>query len=213
MIPVKTMNRFRSESGCQISELLTNHFFDAGALRVLFGWHWWSEKIHFFYGKCGIRSSNVEINCVLCGWHWGPDCFHRFDGNGPSHLPILCAIYGEHRRSAYFHTPGSTSGNSPIYCQERTLLHFDSFADVLSSTVLIIAVDFSRISALNHILPGHQFVQSGRYRLTLEDFTCPATSFLNLIIRLHTCLSVHKSWCRGMSLIMKFFVMTPLSFL
>jgi hypothetical protein len=79
------------------------------------------RETHFFYGKCGISSSNVEINCVFCGRHWGPDYFHRFDGNEPSYLPILSAIYGEHRRSAYFHTPGSTSGNSPIYSQERTL--------------------------------------------------------------------------------------------
>jgi hypothetical protein len=35
-----------------------------------------------FSGKCGIPSSNIEINCVLCGGHWEPDYFHRFDGNG-----------------------------------------------------------------------------------------------------------------------------------
>jgi hypothetical protein len=88
---------------------------------VLFRWHRRSEKIHFLYGKCGIPSYNVEINCVLCGWRWGPDYCHQFDGNGPSDLPILCSIYGEHRHSAYFHTPGSTSGNSLIYCQARIL--------------------------------------------------------------------------------------------
>jgi hypothetical protein len=96
-------------------------FSDVGALCILFGWQWRSEKIHFFFGKCGIPSSNVDVNCVPCGWHWRPDYFHQFDANGPWHLPILCAICGEHRHSAYFHTPGSTSGNSPIYCEKRTL--------------------------------------------------------------------------------------------
>jgi hypothetical protein len=49
-----------------------------------------------------------------------------------------------------------------------------SFVDTLSSALLIVAVDFSRISALNRILPGHQYVQSGRYWLTLEDLPCPS---------------------------------------
>jgi hypothetical protein len=31
----------------------------------------------------------------------------------------------------------------------------DSFVDPLSSALLIVAVDFSRVSALNRILPGH----------------------------------------------------------
>jgi hypothetical protein len=39
----------------------------------------------------------------------------------------------------------------------------DSFVDALSSALLIVAVDFSRISALNRIQPGHQYVQSGRF--------------------------------------------------
>jgi hypothetical protein len=39
------------------------------------------------------------------------------------HIFQSCALSRGHRRSAYFHTPGSTSGNSPIYCQERTLPH------------------------------------------------------------------------------------------
>jgi hypothetical protein len=53
----------------------------------------------------------------------------------------------------------------------------DSFVDASSSTLLIVAVDFSRISALNRILPGHQYVQSERYWLTLEDLTCPSHGF------------------------------------
>jgi hypothetical protein len=120
---VKTMNTFRFESDCQISELLTNYFFWCRRSVCSFRMTLKVREIHFFDGKCGIPSFNIEINCVLCGWHWGPDYFHRFDGNGLLHLLILCAIYGEHRRSAYFHAPGSTSGNSPIYCQERTLSH------------------------------------------------------------------------------------------
>jgi hypothetical protein len=56
----------------------------------------------------------------------------------------------------------------------------DSFVDALSSALLIVAVDFSRISALNHILPGHQYVQSGRDRSTLEDSTCLSHRFSEL---------------------------------
>jgi hypothetical protein len=56
----------------------------------------------------------------------------------------------------------------------------DSFVDALSSSLLIVAVDISRISALNHILPGHQYVQPGRCGLTLEDLTCPSHRFPEL---------------------------------
>jgi hypothetical protein len=69
----------------------------------------------------------------------------------------------------------------------------DSFLDTFSSALLIVAVNFSRISALNRIPPGHQYVQSGRYWLMLKDLTCPSHQFLNFIIRLHTCSSVHRS--------------------
>jgi hypothetical protein len=56
----------------------------------------------------------------------------------------------------------------------------DSLVNVLFSTFLVVAVDFSRISVLNRILPGHQYVQSGRYQLTLEDLTCPSHQFSEL---------------------------------
>jgi hypothetical protein len=56
----------------------------------------------------------------------------------------------------------------------------DFFVKALSFALLIIAVDFSRISPLNRILPGHQYVQSERYRLTLEDLTCPSHRFSEL---------------------------------
>jgi hypothetical protein len=56
----------------------------------------------------------------------------------------------------------------------------ESFVDALSSALFIVAVDFSRISALNCILPGHQYIQSGRYWLTLEDLTCPSHRFSEL---------------------------------
>jgi hypothetical protein len=61
--------------------------------------------------------------------------------------------------------------NSTLYAA------LDSFVDVLSSALLIVVVDSSRISALTRILPGHQYVQSGRYRVTLEDLTCPSRLF------------------------------------
>jgi hypothetical protein len=57
---------------------------------------------------------------------------------------------------------------------------FDSFVEALSSALLVIAVDFSRTSTLNRILPGHQYVQSGRHWLTLEDLTCPSHRFSEL---------------------------------
>jgi hypothetical protein len=57
-------------------------------------------------------------------------------------------------------------------------LHF--FIDALFSALLIIAVDFSRIFGPNPILPGHQYVQSRRYELMLEDLTCPGHRFSEL---------------------------------
>jgi hypothetical protein len=56
----------------------------------------------------------------------------------------------------------------------------DSFVDVLSSVLLVAVIDSSGILALNRILPGHQYVQSGRYWLTLEDLTCPSHRFSEL---------------------------------
>jgi hypothetical protein len=56
----------------------------------------------------------------------------------------------------------------------------DSFFDAFSSALLIVAVDFSRILVLNYILPGHQYVQSGRYQLTLDDLTSPSDRFSEL---------------------------------
>jgi hypothetical protein len=89
----------------------------------------------------------------------------------------------------------------------------NSFVDALSSTLFIVAVDFSRIWALNRILPGHQYVQSGRYRLTLEDVTRPSHRFSELhhqvpyiFVRPQMLMSRDISDC-------EFFVMIPLSFL
>jgi hypothetical protein len=56
----------------------------------------------------------------------------------------------------------------------------DSLADALLSALVIVAVDFSRISALTRILPGHQYVQSGRYRLPLKDFARSSHRFSEL---------------------------------
>jgi hypothetical protein len=47
----------------------------------------------------------------------------------------------------------------------------------------------------------------------LTDLTCPSHRFSEVHHQPHACSSVHRSWCREMSLIVKFFVMTPLSFL
>jgi hypothetical protein len=55
-----------------------------------------------------------------------------------------------------------------------------SFINALSSALLIVAVDFSRISALNRILPSHEYIQYGGYRLTLEDLTCLSHRFSEL---------------------------------
>jgi hypothetical protein len=53
----------------------------------------------------------------------------------------------------------------------------DSYVDALSPALLIVAVAFPRISALNCILPGHQYPQSGRCQFTLEALTCPSHQF------------------------------------
>jgi hypothetical protein len=53
----------------------------------------------------------------------------------------------------------------------------DSFVDALSSAIFMIAFNFSRISALNRILPRHQYAQYGRHRLTLENSSCPNHRF------------------------------------
>jgi hypothetical protein len=46
-----------------------------------------------------------------------------------------------------------------------------SFVDGLSSTFLIVAVEFPRISVPNRILPRHQYAQPGRGQFRLEDLT------------------------------------------
>jgi hypothetical protein len=68
-----------------------------------------------------------------------------------------------------------------------------SFVDAFFSALLIVAAGFSRISVFNHILPGDQYVQSGRYRLTLEDLTCPSHLFSELHHRAPYTFTVHRS--------------------
>jgi hypothetical protein len=65
--PAKTMNRFRFESGCQISELLTNYFSLMSTLGVSSSDGIEDQRKSFFSEQCGFPSSNVEINCLLCG--------------------------------------------------------------------------------------------------------------------------------------------------
>jgi hypothetical protein len=59
--------------------------------------------------------------------------------------------------------PSSTHPVQPVeirlFAVKRGLYAtLDSFVDALFSALPIIAVDFSRISAVNRILPGHQYV-------------------------------------------------------
>jgi hypothetical protein len=118
--PVKTMKRFRFESGCKISELLTNPFSLISALGVSSSDGTEDQRKSTFTEN--MESQHRMSKSIVSSANGTEDqTIHRFDGNGSSYLPILCAIYGEHRRSTYFHTSSLTSGNSPIYCQERTL--------------------------------------------------------------------------------------------
>jgi hypothetical protein len=134
---------------------------------VLSGWHSSSQKLHLPW-KSGMSYSNSQPNRVLHGWPGNSDDFHRASprsrhGNRSTNIRIKCSIYEEHRRSANFHTLGSTNGNLPILCQEGPLRLTWPFHWRFVSPLIIVATDISRISALKHIVPGHKYAQYRRH--------------------------------------------------
>jgi hypothetical protein len=64
-----------------------------------------------------------------------------------------------------------------FYVKRGIYASLDFFIDILSSTLIIVATDVSRISPLKRIVPGHKCAQYGRHRLTLADSTYPGHPF------------------------------------
>jgi hypothetical protein len=116
------------------------------------------------------------------------------------HISQSCVLSTENTDAQPISTPPVQPAEIRLFTVKNGLYTaLDPFVNALSSALLIVVVDFSRISALNRILPGHQNVQSGRYWLTLEDLIATVTGFLNFIIRFHTCLSVQILMSRDVS--------------
>jgi hypothetical protein len=175
------MNRFRFEFGSQISELLTNHFSLMSALCVP------SSD-----GTEGQRKSTFSMENVESHHPVSKSIMSSADGTEDQIISTDSIEMDHHISQSCVLSPESTDAQpisiNPVQPVEIRLFTvksglypaLDSFIDAFSSALLIVAIDFSQISALNRILPGHQYVQSGRYRLTLEDLTCPSHRFSEL---------------------------------
>jgi hypothetical protein len=179
--PVKTMNRFRFESGCQISDLGTNHFSLMSALCVSS-----SDSIEgqrkFTFSMENVESHHPMSKSIVSSADDTEDQTNSIDSM--EFDPHICQsrVLSTESTDAQ---PISTHPVQPVEIRLFTIKSglyaaLDSFVDTLSSALPIVAVDFSRISALSRILPGHQHVKSGRYRLTLDDLTCPSHRFSEL---------------------------------
>jgi hypothetical protein len=179
--PVKTLNLFRFESGYHISEPLTNHFSLMSALCVS------SSDATEGQRKSTFSMENVESHhpmskSIVCSADGTEDETISTDSmEMDSHISQSCVPSTESTDAQ----PISTHPVQLVEIRRFTVKSglyaaIDSFVDALSSALLIVAVDFSRASALNRILPNHHCLQSGRYRSTLEDLTCPSHRFSEL---------------------------------
>jgi hypothetical protein len=167
------MNVFRFESGCQISELLTNHFSLMSALHL-----------SFLGGTKRPRKSTVSMENVKSHHPMSISIVISADGTEDQTIsPDSMEMDRYISKSCVLSTESKDAqpiSSHPVQAVEIRLFTvksglyaaLESFVNAFSSALLIVALDFSRISGLNHILRGHQYVQSGRYPLTLEDFTC-----------------------------------------
>jgi hypothetical protein len=172
------MNTFRFESGCQISELVTDHFSLMSAFCV-------SSSD----GNEGQRKSTFSMENAESYHAMSKSIVSSTDGTEDQTTSTDSMEMDRHIYQSCVPSPESTDAQPisthPVQPVEIRLFAvksgldatFGSFLDALSSALLIVAVDFSRISALNRILPGQQYVQSGRYQCTLEDLTCPSHLF------------------------------------
>jgi hypothetical protein len=155
-------------------------FSDINTLCLLFGWHWRSEKIYFCVKN--VESHHPMSKSIVSSAYSTEDQTISTDlMEIDPHISQSCVLSTESTDAQ----PISTHPVQPVEIYLFTVKSglyavLDSSVDALSSALLIVAVDFSRISALNRILPGHQYVQSGRYWLTLEDLTCPSHRFSEL---------------------------------
>jgi hypothetical protein len=208
------MNRFRFESDCQISELLINHFSLMSALCVSSSDGTEGQRTFTFSLENAESHHRMSKSIVSSANGTGDQTISTDSMEMDPHISQSCVLSTEN------------TGAQPISTHQVPLLEIrlstvksglyvalDSFADALSSALLIVAVDFSRVLAHNRILPGHQYVQSGRYLLTLEDLTCPSNRFsephhqaLYMFVHPQILMSRDISDC-------EIFVMIPLSFL
>jgi hypothetical protein len=169
---------FRFESGCQISELLTN-LFSLISVRCVFSSDGTEGQRKSTFSMENVESHHPMSKSIVSS----PDSIEDQTISADSmemdpHISQFCVLSTE----STYGQPISTYPVQPVEIRLFTVKSglyaaLDSFVDALSSTLLILAVDFSWISALNPILSGHQHVQSRRYRLTLEDLTYPSHRF------------------------------------
>jgi hypothetical protein len=156
------MNGFRFEPGCQNSQLFISHFSLMPALSVsssdgtecqrkstfsmdnMESHHPMSKSIVSFAD--GIEDQTISIDSMEMDPHISQSSVISMENTDAQPISTHPAQPVEIRLVAV---------KSGLYAA------LDSFVDALSSALLIVALDFSRISALNRILPGDQYLQSG----------------------------------------------------
>jgi hypothetical protein len=152
------MNKVRFESGCQISGLPTYHFSLMSALYV-------SSSD----GTEGQRKSAFSMENVESHHPVSKSITSSADGTEHQTISTDSMEINPHISQSYVLSTEGTDAQpistGPVQPTEIRLFTvksqfyaaLDSFVGALSSALLIVAVDFSRISALNRILPGHQY--------------------------------------------------------
>jgi hypothetical protein len=157
------MNRFRFESGCQISELPTNHFSLMSAL-CMSSSDGTEDQRKFTFSMENVEFHHPISKSIVSSAHGTEDQTLSTDSmEMDPHISQSCVLSTE----STYAQPISTHPVQPteirlFTVKSRLYAALDSFVDTSSSPLLIVAVDFSRISAICRILPDHQYVQYWR---------------------------------------------------
>jgi hypothetical protein len=138
------MNRFQFESGCQISELLTNYFSLMLVLCVSFPDGIEGQKKSTFSME-NVESHHPMSKSIVSFADGTEDQTISIDSMGMDpHISQSCVLSTESTDTR----PISTHPLQPVEIRRSTVKSglyaaLDSFVDALSSALLIIAVDFS----------------------------------------------------------------------
>jgi hypothetical protein len=132
-------------------------FSDVAALCVLLGRHWRLEKIHFSMEK--LESHHPMSKSIVSSANGTEDQTISTDSmEMKPHLSQSCLLSTESTDTQPISTHPVQTVEIRLFTVKSGLYSaLDSSVNTLSSALLIVAVDFSRISVFNRSLPDHQY--------------------------------------------------------